>query len=107
MIGAVAASVSCRRPTIFRDDPQPLRSLHDPPLIGVWRMDVPMSATAPRAASTTASSCTVRGNCQARSPKTSSQPNPSSALMVSGGSSRGAKIRTFGLDMQAPWQTWA
>ena len=30
-------------------------------LIGVWRMDVPMSATAPRAASTTASSCVVRG----------------------------------------------
>jgi hypothetical protein len=29
-------------------------------------------------------------------------------LMVSGGSSRGAKIRTFGLDMEAPWgeQPW-
>jgi hypothetical protein len=71
-------------------------------LIGVWRMDVPMSATVSRAASTTASSCVVRGNCQARSPKTSSQPMPSSALTVSGGSSRGAKIRIFGLDMKAP-----
>src|SRR5215468_9415850 len=30
-------------------------------LIGVWRMEVPMSATAPRAASTTASSCALRG----------------------------------------------
>src|SRR5262245_32461091 len=72
-------------------------------LMGVWRMDVPMSATASRAASTTASSCVVRGNCQARSPKTSSQPKPSSALTVSGGSSRGAKIRIFGLDIDAPW----
>src|SRR6266568_6766050 len=71
-------------------------------LIGVWRMDVPMSATASRAASTTASSCVKRGNCQARSPKTSSQPKPSSALTVSGGSSRGAKIRIFGFDMEAP-----
>jgi hypothetical protein len=62
-----------------------------------------MSATAPRAASITASSCSLRGNCQARSPNTSSQPSPSSALMVSGGSSRGAKMRIFGLDMQAPW----
>src|SRR5262249_40314782 len=35
-------------------------------LIGVWRMDVPMSATASPTASTTASSCVVRGNCQAR-----------------------------------------
>src|SRR5262245_54123624 len=33
---------------------------------------------------------------------TTSQPSPSSALMVSGGSSRGAKIRTFGFDMDAP-----
>src|SRR5262249_22139510 len=72
-------------------------------LMGVWRMDVPMSATASRAASMTASSCVVRGNCQARSPKTSSQPKPSSALTVSGGSSRGAKIRIFGLDIDAPW----
>src|SRR6516165_6880130 len=72
-------------------------------LIGVWRMDVPMSATASRAASTTASSWVVRGNCQSRSPKTSSQPKPSSALTVSGGSSRGAKIRTFGFDIAAPW----
>jgi hypothetical protein len=71
-------------------------------LIGVWRIDVPMSATASRAASMTASSCVVRGNCQARSPKTSSQPRPSSALTVSGGSSRGAKIRTFGFDIAAP-----
>ena len=77
-------------------------------LIGVWRIDVPISATASRAASTTASSCVVRGNCQSRSPNTTSQPMPSSALMVSGGSSRGAKIRIFGLDMddadmKAPW----
>ena len=72
-------------------------------LIGVWRIDVPISATASRAASTTSSSCAVRGNCQSRSPNTISQPSPSIALMVSGGSSRGAKIRTFGLDMQAPW----
>src|SRR5262245_19172944 len=72
-------------------------------LIGVWRMDVPMSATASRAASATASSCVVRGNCQSRSPKTSSQPKPSSALTVSGGSSRGAKIRIFGFDIAAPW----
>src|SRR3954447_12951692 len=66
-------------------------------------MDVPMSATASRAASTTASSCVVRGNCQSRLPTTTSQPMPSSALTVSGGSSRGAKINTFGLDMNAPW----
>src|SRR3954467_14951838 len=66
-------------------------------------MEVPMSATASRAASTTASSCVVRGNCQSRLPTTTSQPIPSSAWMVSGGSSRGAKIRTFGLDMNAPW----
>jgi hypothetical protein len=72
-------------------------------LIGVWRMDVPMSATASRAASMTASSWVVRGNCQARSPKTSSQPMPSSALTVSGGSSRGAKIRIFGFDIAPPW----
>src|SRR6516164_1729334 len=72
-------------------------------LIGVWRMDVPMSATASRAASTTAASCVVRGNCQSRSPKTSSQPKPSSALTASGGSSRGAKIKIFGFDMEAPW----
>src|SRR6516225_4282412 len=72
-------------------------------LIGVWRMDVPMSATASRAASTTASSWVVRGNCQALSPKTSSQPMPSSALTISGGSSRGAKIRIFGFDIAAPW----
>src|SRR4029450_6147018 len=71
-------------------------------LMGVWRMDVPMSATASRAASTSASSCVVRGNCQARSPKTSSQPMPWSALTVSGGSSRGAKIRIFGLDIDVP-----
>src|SRR6516225_10490663 len=71
-------------------------------------MDVPMSATASRAASTTASSWVVRGNCQSRSPKTSSQPVPSSALTVSGGSSRGAKIRIFGFDIAAPWlDTWA
>ena len=77
-------------------------------VIGVWRIDVPMSATASRAASTTASSQDVRGNCQPRSPITTSQPMPSSALMVSGGSSRGAKISTLGFDsdgsdMGAPW----
>jgi hypothetical protein len=72
-------------------------------LIGVWRIEVPISATVSRAASTSASSQLVRGDCQPRSPNTISQPMPSSAVMVSGGSSRGAKIRTFGLDMKAPW----
>jgi hypothetical protein len=102
---SVAASVSISStPTVYfatmrsRCDACMMRRL-----IGVWRMEVPMSATASRAASTTASSCVVRGNCQSRSPKTISQPMPSSALTVSGGSSRGAKIRTFGLDMNAPW----
>jgi hypothetical protein len=102
---SVAASVSTSStPTVYfatmrsRCDACMIRRL-----IGVWRMDVPMSATASRAASTTASSQLVRGNCQSRSPNTSSQPRPSSAVMVSGGSSRGAKIRIFGLGMQAPW----
>src|SRR5262249_38635904 len=84
-------------------------------LIGVCRIEVPISATASRAASTTASSQDVRGNCQPRSPTTTSQPRPSRALIDSGGSSRGAKIRTFGLDdadMEAPevvaWRvTWS
>src|SRR5256885_3158710 len=67
-------------------------------LQGDWSSDVCSSDL-----SITASSCSLRGNCQARSPNTSSQPSPSSALMVSGGSSRGAKMRIFGLDMQAPW----
>ena len=73
-------------------------------LIGVWRIDVPISATASRAASTTAGSWSMRGNCQSRSPNTSSQPRLSSASMVSGGSSRGEKIRIFGLDMMVPWR---
>src|SRR5262249_47750028 len=33
---------------------------------------------------------------------TTSQPSPSSILMDSAGSSRGAKIRILGLDMEAP-----
>src|SRR5262245_28124354 len=33
---------------------------------------------------------------------TTSQPSPSRDLMVSGGSSRGAKIRTLGFDMDTP-----
>ena len=44
-------------------------------VIGVWRMDVPISATASRAASTTASSCAARGNCQSWLPSTISQPS--------------------------------
>src|SRR5580704_862051 len=75
-------------------------------VIGVWRMEVPIRATVSRAASTTASSSERRGNCQSRLPKTSSQPRPSSAAMVSGGSSRGAKTRIFGLDMDTPRLVW-
>ena len=101
---SVAASVSMSStPTVYlattrsRCDACMIRRL-----IGVCRIDVPISATAPRAASITASSCAVRGNCQSRLPNTSSQPRPSSALMISGGSSRGAKIRIFGFGMGAP-----
>src|SRR4051812_46737055 len=75
-------------------------------LTGVCRIEVPMRATASRAASTMASSCSPRGSCQSRSPNTISQPSPSIALTVSGGSSRGAKTRTFGLDMTTPWLAW-
>ncbi len=47
-------------------------------VMGVWRIDVPMSATASRAASTSACSCSPRGNCHVLSPKAISQPEFSS-----------------------------
>ena len=66
-------------------------------VIGLERIEVPISASAPRASRTISASLSPWGVCQPAAPSTTSHPSRSNSRWVSPLSSAGAKMKTFAI----------